>query len=73
MEFCYSGGYCNQFRGDIMKEYVLKIGFDPITEKVLYVEEYIDKSRATLRIDDEDIELEDEISDYIVGDVMGIS
>ncbi len=56
-----------------MKEYVLKIGFDPITEKVLYVEEYIDKSRATLRIDDEDIELEDEISDYIVGDVMGIS
>tara|TARA_R100000234_G_scaffold30793_1_gene18068 strand:- start:1917 stop:2138 length:222 start_codon:yes stop_codon:yes gene_type:complete len=73
MEFCYSGGYCNQFIGDIMKEYVLKIGFDPITEKVLYVEEYIDKSRATLRIDDEDIELEDEISDYIVGDVMGIS
>ena len=56
-----------------MKEYVLKIGFDPVTEEVLYVKEYIDKCRATLQIDDEEIELDDEISDYIVGDIMGIT
>ena len=56
-----------------MKEYVLKIGFDPITEEVIYIKEYIDKSKATLQINDEDIELDDEISDYIVGDIMGIT
>ena len=55
------------------KEYVLKIGFDPITEEVIYIKEYIDKSKATLQINDEDIELDDEISDYIVGDIMGIA
>ena len=31
----------------IMKEYVLKIGFDPITEKVIYVKEYIEGAKAT--------------------------
>jgi hypothetical protein len=61
--------------GDNMatKEYVLKIGFDPITEEVIYIKEYIDKSKATLQVNDEDIELDDEISDYIVGDIMGIT
>jgi|15BtaG_2_1085339.scaffolds.fasta_scaffold58135_1 hypothetical protein len=73
MEFCYSGGYCNQIIGDIMKEYVLKIGFDPITEKVIYVEEYIDKSKATLHVNGEEIELEDAFADYIVGDIVGIT
>ena len=73
MEFCYSGGYCNQYIGEIMKEYVLKIGFDPITEEVIYVKEYIDKAKATLHVDDEEIELDDEVSDYIVSDIMGIT
>ena len=56
-----------------MKEYVLKIGFDPITEEVIYVKEYIDKAKATLHVDDEEIELDDEVSDYIVSDIMGIT
>ena len=75
MEFCYSGGYCNQYIGENMatKEYVLRIGFDPITEEVTYIKEYIDKSHATLHVGDEDIELDDEVSDYIVGDIMGIT
>ena len=57
----------------MMKEYVLKIGFDPITEKVIYVEEYIDKSKATLHVNGEEIELEDAFADYIVGDIVGLT
>ena len=57
----------------IMKEYVLKIGFNPITEEILYVKEYIDKSKATLHIDDKDVELEEEVADYIVGDIIGLA
>ena len=56
-----------------MKEYVLKIGFNPITEEILYVKEYIDKSKATLHVDDKDVELEEEVADYIVGDVIGLA
>mgnify|MGYP003111781712 FL=1 len=55
------------------KEYVLRIGFDPISEEVIYIKEYIDKSKATLQIDNEEVELDDEVSDYIVGDIMGIT
>tara|TARA_R110002020_G_scaffold201723_2_gene404506 strand:- start:162 stop:338 length:177 start_codon:yes stop_codon:yes gene_type:complete len=56
-----------------VKEYVLRIGFDPISEEVIYIKEYIDKSKATLQIDNEEVELDDEVSDYIVGDIMGIT
>ena len=73
MEFYYSGGYCTLNFGGMMKEYVLKIGFDPITEKVIYVEEYIDKSKATLHVNGEEIELEDAFADYIVGDIVGLT
>ena len=73
MEFCYSGGYCNLNLGDIMKEYVLKIGFDPNTDKVVYVKEYIAGARATLHVGDEEIELDDEIAKHISFDTMGIT
>ena len=56
-----------------MKEYVLKIGFDPITEQVIYVKEYIEGSKATLHIDDKDIELDDELASYVVSDVIGVT
>ena len=56
-----------------MKEYVLKIGFDPITEEVIYVKEYIEGSKATLHIDDKDIELDEELSSYVVSDVIGVT
>ena len=56
-----------------MKEYVLKIGFDPNTDKVVYVKEYIEGARATLHVGDEEIELDDEIAKHISFDTMGIT
>ena len=56
-----------------MKEYVLKIGFNPLTEEVLYVKEYIEGAKATLHIKDEEIELDEELADYVVSDVIGIT
>ena len=73
MEFYYSGGYCTLNLGGMMKEYVLKIGFDPITEKVIYVKEYIEGAKATLHVDDKEIELDDELCNYVVTDVIGIT
>ena len=35
-----------------MKEYLLKIGFDPVTEEVIYVQEYIEGAKAILHIED---------------------
>ena len=56
-----------------MKEYVLKIGVDPVTEQVIYVKEYIEGAKATLHIDDEDIELDEELSSYVVSDIIGVT
>ena len=56
-----------------MKEYVLKIGFDPLTDEILYIKEYIDGAKAILHIDNEDIELDDELSKHISGDTIGIT
>ena len=47
--------------GKVFKEYVLKIGYDPITEEVQYIKEYIENSKAILEIDDKRYELDDEI------------
>jgi hypothetical protein len=73
MEFCYSGGYYTLNSGGKMKEYVLKIGYNPVTEEIEYVKEYIEGSKATLHIDDEEIELDDELAGYVVSDVIGIA
>jgi len=73
MEFCYSGGYCNLNSGGRMKEYVLKIGFNPITEKIEYVKEYIEGAKATLHVDDREIELDEELSSYVDSDIIGIA
>ncbi len=56
-----------------MKEYVLKIGYNPITEEIEYIKEYIEGAKATLHINDEEIELDDELSGYVVSDVIGIA
>jgi hypothetical protein len=57
-----------------MKVYVLKIAFDPLTEEILYVKEYIDGAKAVLHIDDQEIELDDDISKYIQNDsTIGIT
>jgi hypothetical protein len=56
-----------------MKEYVLKIGYDPVTEKVLYVKEYIEGVTATLHVDDKEIELDEEIAEHISLDTVGIT
>jgi hypothetical protein len=73
MEFCYSGEYYILNSGEIMKEYVLKIGFDPNTDKVVYVKEYIEGAKATLHVGDDEIELDDEIAKHISFDTMGIT
>ena len=73
MEFCYSGGYYNLNSGGRMKEYVLKIGFDPITEEVIYVKEYIEGAKATLHINDKEIELDEEVANYIIMDEIGVT
>ena len=59
--------------GKVVKEYVLKIGYDPITEEVQYIKEYIENSTAILEIDDKKYELDDEIANYIVDDEIGIT
>ena len=59
--------------GKVVKEYVLKIGYDPITEEVQYIKEYIENSTAILEIDDKKYELDDEIANYIVADEIGIT
>ena len=59
--------------GKVFKEYVLKIGYDPITEEVQYIKEYIENSKAILEIDDKRYELDDEIANYIVDDEIGIT
>ena len=56
-----------------MKEYVLKIKFDPNTDKVVSIQEYIDGAKAVLHINDIDIELDDEIAKHIDLNVMGIA
>ena len=56
-----------------MKEYVLKIGFDPVTEKIVYIKEYIEGAKATLHIDDEDIELDEEFAMHIELDNIGLA
>ena len=57
-----------------MKVYVLKIAFDPLTEEILYVKEYIDGAKAVLHIDDQEIELDDDLSKYIQNDsTIGIT
>ena len=56
-----------------MKVYVLKIGYDPVTEEVEFVKEYIDQAKAYLEIDGKKIELDDELGDLVVSDVIGIT
>lgn len=56
-----------------MKVYVLKIGYDPNTDEVEFVKEYIEGAKATLHINNKKIELDDEIGDLIVSDIMGIT
>jgi hypothetical protein len=56
-----------------MKVYVLKIGFDPLTDEIIFVKEYIDGAKAILHIDDQEIELDEEVSNYVLGDTIGIS
>ena len=57
-----------------MKVYVLKIAFDPLTEEIFYVKEYIDGAKAVLHIDDQEIELDDDLSKYIQNDsTIGIT
>jgi len=55
-----------------MKTYVLEIGFDPLTDEVTYVKEYIDGAKAVLSLEGERIELDDELADFIVNDTIGI-
>lgn len=56
-----------------MKEYVLKIGFDPNTDEVVYIKEYIEGAKAVLHVDDEEIELDDDIATCLDSNVMGIA
>ena len=56
-----------------MKEYVLKIGFDPVTEEVIYVQEYIEGAKAILHIDNKEIELDEEVANYVVKDEIGVT
>ena len=73
MGFCYSGENSILHYGGYMRIYVLKIGFDPITEEVLFVKEYIDRAKATLHVNGKDIELEDELAKYINEDNIAIT
>ena len=59
--------------GKVFKEYVLKIGYDPITEEVQYIKEYIENSKAILQVDDKEYELDDEIDDYLLNGKLGIT
>ena len=56
-----------------MKVYVLKIGYNPTTDEVEYIKEYIEGAKATLEVDGKEIELDDEIGDLIVSDEMGLA
>jgi hypothetical protein len=56
-----------------MKEYVLKIGFDPKTDKVIYIKEYMEGDRAILHVNEEEIELDDDIAECLDSDVMGVA
>ena len=56
-----------------IKEYVLKIGYNPLTEEITYIKEYIDNSRAVLSVDDKEYELDDELANYLLDDKMGIT
>ena len=56
-----------------MKIYVLKIGYNPNTDEVEFVKEYIEGAKATLEVDGKEIELDEEIGDLIISDVMGIA
>ena len=56
-----------------MKEYVLKIKYNPVTEEIVSVKEYIEGATAKLCIDDKEMELDDELSGYIVDDIIGIT
>ena len=55
------------------KKYVLEIRFDPVTDEVISLEEYIDNDTAKLIIEDNEIELDREISNYIIGTEIGIA
>jgi|TARA_R100000664_G_scaffold23720_1_gene33335 hypothetical protein len=56
-----------------MKVYVLEIGYDSKKDKIEYIKEYIDNAKAIVHINDEEIELDEELSDCIETDIVGIS
>ena len=59
--------------GGNMKIYVLKIGYNPKTDEVEFIKEYIEGAKATLHVNDQEIELDDELEELLVSDVMGIA
>tara|TARA_Y100000361_G_C11127060_1_gene326622 strand:+ start:719 stop:964 length:246 start_codon:yes stop_codon:yes gene_type:complete len=67
------GGVTSHIYGGSMKVYVLKIGYNPNTDEVEYIKEYIEGAKATLEVDGKEIELDDEIGDLIVSDEMGLA
>ena len=56
-----------------MKVYVLKIGYNPASDEVEFVKEYIEGAKATLTVNDKEVELDEELGDLIVSDIMGIA
>ena len=56
-----------------MKIYILEIGYDSKSDEIKYIKEYIDNAKAVLHINNQDIELDDELSDFIETDIIGIS
>tara|TARA_R100001082_G_scaffold106456_1_gene79346 strand:- start:155 stop:325 length:171 start_codon:yes stop_codon:yes gene_type:complete len=56
-----------------MKVYVLEIGYDSKNDKIEYIKEYVDNAKAIVHVNDEEIELDEELSDFIETDIVGIS
>ena len=56
-----------------MKTYVLKIRYNPDTEEVESIYEYLEQDEMSFEIGDETIEVSEEMAKYIDGSVLGLA
>jgi len=56
-----------------MKTYVLKIIYNPDTEEVESIYEYLEQDEMSFEIGDETIEVSEEMAKYIDGSVLGLA
>ena len=56
-----------------MKIYKLEIGFNTKKDTIEYIKEYVDNATAVVHVNNEEIELDEDLSECIETNIVGIS